>query len=224
MTEAEKLESRQRRDYSTKEWDERSGLYYFGARYYSPEIGRWTQRDPAGTVDGLNVYAYVGGDPVGFIDPWGQQTSSDEAPLLEFTKCALYAGILMEAFIWPSYGIQDMLRHRRFETPIPWYGKRAITAGVIMAFCERYLKDASACFSEKEMIHIAANIRSVAGHYMDNPDEALKLLKDLSPEVMKVLGLNPASRKKQRAPVGQKKPWKPPASWRLVPRPFRPRL
>jgi len=26
--------------YSTKEWDEKSGLYYFGARYYSPEIGR----------------------------------------------------------------------------------------------------------------------------------------------------------------------------------------
>ena len=40
--------------YSTKEWDQKSGLYYFGARYYSPEIGRWTQRDPAGTVDGLN--------------------------------------------------------------------------------------------------------------------------------------------------------------------------
>jgi RHS repeat-associated protein len=37
--------------YSTKEWDEKSGLYYFGARYYSPEIGRWTQRDTAAVFD-----------------------------------------------------------------------------------------------------------------------------------------------------------------------------
>ena len=36
--------------YSTKEWDEKSGLYYFGFRYYYPEIGRWIQRDPAGSA------------------------------------------------------------------------------------------------------------------------------------------------------------------------------
>jgi RHS repeat-associated protein len=50
--------------FSTKEWDDDSGLYYFGARYYSPEIGRWTQRDPAGKVDGLNLYLYLDNRPV----------------------------------------------------------------------------------------------------------------------------------------------------------------
>ncbi len=59
--------------YSTKEWDEKSGLSYFGARYYSPEIGRWTQRDPLGEVDGLNLYAYCKADPAGRLDPLGLQ-------------------------------------------------------------------------------------------------------------------------------------------------------
>jgi len=67
-------QSRRRRDYSTKEWDEKSGLYYFGARYYSPEIGRWTQRDPMGTADGLNLYAYVRNNPASYYDPWGHYT------------------------------------------------------------------------------------------------------------------------------------------------------
>ena len=60
--------------FSTKEWDEKSGLYYFGARYYYPEIGRWTQRDPAGIADGLNLYAYVSNDPVSHVDPEGRKT------------------------------------------------------------------------------------------------------------------------------------------------------
>ena len=34
--------------FSTKEWDEKLGLYYFGARCYSPEIGRWGLQDPSG--------------------------------------------------------------------------------------------------------------------------------------------------------------------------------
>jgi len=39
MTEAERSGVENPYRYSTKEWDEKSGLYYFGARYYSPEIG-----------------------------------------------------------------------------------------------------------------------------------------------------------------------------------------
>ncbi|WP_133719247.1 RHS repeat-associated core domain-containing protein [Methylocaldum gracile] len=44
---------------------------YYRARYYNPSIGRFTQRDPAGFVDGLNPYAYVGNNPVSFTDPLG---------------------------------------------------------------------------------------------------------------------------------------------------------
>lgn len=48
-----------------------TGLIYYRARYYDPQIGRFTQRDPAGFADGLNPYAYVGNNPVSFTDPLG---------------------------------------------------------------------------------------------------------------------------------------------------------
>ena len=50
--------------YSGKERDTSTGLYYYGARYYAPWMGRWLSADPAGTVDGLNLFAFVGGNPV----------------------------------------------------------------------------------------------------------------------------------------------------------------
>ena len=42
-----------------------------GFRYYDPEIGRYLTRDPAGYVDGPNVYLYVGNNPINHIDPEG---------------------------------------------------------------------------------------------------------------------------------------------------------
>ncbi|MFJ2480951.1 RHS repeat domain-containing protein [Pseudomonas sp. NPDC087598] len=53
--------------YSGKEMDV-SGLYYYGARYYAPWVQRWVSADPAGDVDGLNLYAFVGNDPIGHVD------------------------------------------------------------------------------------------------------------------------------------------------------------
>jgi hypothetical protein len=47
------------------------GLLYYKARMYSPLLGRFLQTDPIGTAGGMNVYGYVGGDPVNASDPWG---------------------------------------------------------------------------------------------------------------------------------------------------------
>jgi RHS repeat-associated protein len=57
--------------YGGFEWDEVSGLYYSLYRYYSPGSARWLTRDPLGLVDGLNVYAYVRGNPIRYSDPLG---------------------------------------------------------------------------------------------------------------------------------------------------------
>ena len=46
-------------------------LYYYKARFYSPSLGRFLQTDPIGTADDLNLYAYVGNNPVNFSDPTG---------------------------------------------------------------------------------------------------------------------------------------------------------
>jgi uncharacterized protein RhaS with RHS repeats len=47
------------------------GLYYYKARFYAPQLGRFLQTDPVGTADDLNLYAYVGNSPVNFTDPTG---------------------------------------------------------------------------------------------------------------------------------------------------------
>jgi RHS repeat-associated protein len=57
--------------YSGQEQDRFTGLYYYGMRYYPPWLCRWINTDPAGTVDGLNLYAFVRGNPVTHRDIGG---------------------------------------------------------------------------------------------------------------------------------------------------------
>jgi RHS repeat-associated protein len=71
--------SAKRYRYTGKERDEETGLYYHGARYYAPWLGRWTAADPAGMVDGLNLYRYSRDNPVMFADPGGTQAANPQA-------------------------------------------------------------------------------------------------------------------------------------------------
>ena len=70
--------SAKRYRYTSKEKDEETGLYYHGARYYAPWLGRWTAADPAGLVDGLNLYRYSRDNPINFSDPGGTESSNFE--------------------------------------------------------------------------------------------------------------------------------------------------
>jgi insecticidal toxin complex protein TccC len=55
-----------------------SGLYYYGARYYAAWLQHWVSADPAGDVDGLNLYGFVGNNPMNFIDHDGEKRTPDE--------------------------------------------------------------------------------------------------------------------------------------------------
>jgi len=60
--------------YEGKLEDRETGLVYYGFRYYHPGLGRWIGKDPMGEVGGLNLYGYVGGDPINWMDPYGLWT------------------------------------------------------------------------------------------------------------------------------------------------------
>jgi RHS repeat-associated protein len=57
--------------YMDHEVETRGGIYYYGYRHYSPELGRWLSRDPIAENGGVNLYAMVGNDAVTHWDHLG---------------------------------------------------------------------------------------------------------------------------------------------------------
>jgi RHS repeat-associated protein len=60
--------------FTGKEYDEESNLYYYGARYYDPAIGRFVSADPvvpSADSQSFNRYSYVNNNPIVYVDPTG---------------------------------------------------------------------------------------------------------------------------------------------------------
>jgi RHS repeat-associated protein len=65
--------------YTGREYDSEIDLYYYRARFYSVNMGRFLQRDPIADDDLMNLYTYVGNSPLNFIDPLGLEVKKSAA-------------------------------------------------------------------------------------------------------------------------------------------------
>jgi RHS repeat-associated protein len=57
--------------FAGREYESDTSLYFNRNRHYSPGLGRFLQRDPLGYATGMNLYSYVGNNPLNWIDPLG---------------------------------------------------------------------------------------------------------------------------------------------------------
>ncbi|WGS88499.1 RHS repeat-associated core domain-containing protein [Methylomonas sp. UP202] len=79
---------------------EGNNLYYMRARYYDANLGRFISEDPIGHNGGLNLYVYVGGNPIMAVDPSGLLTATVGATL----RIPGWAGYLIPNFIGQGAG------------------------------------------------------------------------------------------------------------------------
>jgi RHS repeat-associated protein len=57
--------------YAGRDYDADTELYYYRARWYDPQLRRFISEDPIGLNGGINLYAYVGNNPINATDPSG---------------------------------------------------------------------------------------------------------------------------------------------------------
>ena len=99
--------------YTGKPHEEDFGLSYFGARWYSPQMGRFTGIDPAGFSEGnvqsFNRYAYANNNPYRYVDPDGKES-------VESVKYRLATGMVLRN---PAGG--NGTSFPQLMTPVPGY-------------------------------------------------------------------------------------------------------
>ncbi|ODS24947.1 hypothetical protein AB835_01420 [Candidatus Endobugula sertula] len=103
--------------YSGKERDV-TGLYYYGYRYYMPWMGRWLNPDPAGTVDGLNLYRMVRNNPVRFWDDDGRDPT-DHIDDLDISLRLLFGSThTLNPQLGPFQKVKDIGRLSRLRSAV----------------------------------------------------------------------------------------------------------
>jgi len=79
--------------FTAREFDPETGLYFYRHRTYDWRTGRFVTEDPAKFKGGINFYAYVGNNPVIYVDPLGL-----------FKDCSYYGGVCGKTSYWNVFG------------------------------------------------------------------------------------------------------------------------
>ncbi len=111
--------------YTGMERDEETGLSYHTTRYYAPWLGRWTAADPAGLVDGPNLYRYSRNNPIRLADPNGMDPPRQEPPV----RVTPLLTDVAPTGIAGSFQVHDLLSSRRSVS-----GRGAVSGGVRSSF------------------------------------------------------------------------------------------
>jgi RHS repeat-associated protein len=85
-----------------------TGLYLTHYRLYDPDAKRWLNRDPIGEVGGLNLYAYVEGNPVNSVDPTGECpwcVAAGIGALTDFIIQLYFNGFNLKCINWTEVAI-----------------------------------------------------------------------------------------------------------------------
>jgi RHS repeat-associated protein len=91
----------------TSEATQYTALYYYGYRFYDPELGRWVNRDPVGERGGINLYVAMVNATINMSDAMGQSASGPPRPFLSDLSTALrrpdlvgWCGVFSRAIKW----------------------------------------------------------------------------------------------------------------------------
>ncbi len=102
--------------FTGREYDKETGLYYYRARYYNPQIGRFLQTDPVGYGAGMNMYAYCGNNSTNCVDPTGMVL---ESYTLEYNPDSMGA-IVFKGVVTNNIGETVELPPMTFESMEGW--------------------------------------------------------------------------------------------------------
>jgi len=138
--------------FTSRRYDSEAGLYYYRARYYACDIGRFLQPDLIGYNEGMNMYSYVGNNPLAWVDPLGLckggLTKWDRFKIASLERLSdaigwwyeKSGGEEMERYLWEGrhvgtpYGEEAVDYYaRKFLQSKTWYGKAGYYTGGLFA-------------------------------------------------------------------------------------------